>query len=125
MVHNRFTNNKGLPDFSVEMDREVDCWNKRFKMDCKEFQGKVTDNSIERASTSDQHMEKVISSFDNETKTHRPSGNHSRKSVVEDVKALSKKLKGSHVFHLFPVNLLGGINTASLKEWMQKKNKTL
>ena len=44
LVHNRFTNNKGLPDFSVEMDREVDHWNKRFKMDCKEFQGKVADN---------------------------------------------------------------------------------
>ena len=58
--------------------------------------------SIERASTSDQRMEEVISSFDNETKTHRPSGNHSRKSVVDDVKALSKKLKGSHVFHLYP-----------------------
>ena len=102
LVHKRFTNNKGLPDSNVEMDREVEHWNKCFKMDCKEFQGKVTNNSIEKASTSYQHMEEVISSFDNETETHRRSGNHSRKSVVDDVNTLSEQLKGSHVFHPYP-----------------------
>ena len=64
-------------------------------------------------------MEEVISSFDDETRTHRPSGNHSRRSIFDDVKALSEQLKCSHLFHLnsgrthsaflsFPVNLSGG-----------------
>ena len=132
MIHNRFTNNKGCLDSNVEMEREVEHWNKRFKTDCKEFHGKVTDKNIERASCSYQHIEDVTARFDKETRTHNPSGHHSRKSVVDDVKALAEQLKSRRLFqqdndgrsHLafpsFPINLLGGMDAASLKEWMQR-----
>jgi hypothetical protein len=135
LVHNRFTNNKGDIDSNVEMDREVEHWNKPFKMDCKEFHGKVTDNSIERASCSYQEVEKVLARFDIGTKTHSPSGKHSRKNILDDVRALSEQLKNSDLFREDPAgrshdaypgfskNLLGGIEAAALKEWMQKQIK--
>eukprot|EP00112_Aurelia_sp_Birch-Aquarium-sp1_P020421 Seg5264.1 transcript_id=Seg5264.1/GoldUCD/mRNA.D3Y31 product="hypothetical protein" protein_id=Seg5264.1/GoldUCD/D3Y31 len=125
---NRFTNNKGLIDANVEIDREVEHWNRIFKKDCKGFNGKVTDRSIERASTSYQSMERILSSFNRLADVHHQSGKHCCPSFGKDVLALSKQLQNEELFKqrpgrrhsaypAFPDNLFKD------QQWMPKKIK--
>jgi len=135
LIHNRFVNNKGEFDSNVEVDREVEHWNKVFKKDCKEFNGKVTDNSIERASTSYDAVQQALSRFDHATQTQKPSGKHTRRNVQEDVIALTEQMKSRKLFKLnpkgrkhdaypcFPKTLFNRIEAPKLKEWMQKQIK--
>ena len=46
----RFVNNCGKIDSNVEMDREMEHYNRAFKLDSKSFMGKVSEQSINRTS---------------------------------------------------------------------------
>ena len=50
LIWNRFVNNCGKIDSNVEMDREMEHYNRAFKLDCKSFMGKVSEQSINRRS---------------------------------------------------------------------------
>lgn len=134
LVFNRFVNNKGRADSNVEIDREVEHWNKLFKMDCREFNGKVTPKSIDRASCSYQSVDAILTAFDHCSNVHRPSGRHTRKNVTEDVTALAEQLKSQCLFKIkpgrkyqaypsFPKNQFSRLDVPLLKEWMIQKLK--
>ena len=134
LMFNRFTNNRGLLDSNVEIDREVEHWNKTFKMDCKEFNGKITPKSIQRASCSYQSVENILSTFDESTDIHRPSGRHENINTKADVISLAEQFKGHDLFKykpgrtygpyiVVPENLFSQIDVPLLKEWMISKIK--
>lgn len=136
LVWNRFINSTGKVDKNKEIDRAVEHWNKLFKLDCREFQGKITDESIKRASTSYQEMEAVMKIFDSVNNVKKPSGKHRKRNTNSDVIALSQQLIKEEVFGekpgrchsafpTFPSHILAAIDVPVLKEWMLKKLKHL
>ena len=62
-------------------------------MDCKEFNGKITPKSIQRASCSYQSVENILSTFDESTDIHRPSGRHENINTKADVISLAEQFK--------------------------------
>ena len=132
LTWNRFVNTRGETSSNKEMDRTVEHWNKLFKLDCRDFQGKVTEKSIERASQSYQAMETVISRFDQSCQMKGHSGKHTKANTDDDIIALSQQLINSQVFDVqpgrfhtsfpsYPQNVFSQIDVPLLKEWMLNK----
>ena len=97
LVWNRTNNSRGLVDSNVENDRTVEHHNKYFKMDCKDFQGKVTSKSIARASQSYSNMNDLMGRYDNETATRKPSGKHTKPDNSGDIRDLCKQMKQRNI----------------------------
>ena len=95
---NRFVNNKGHPDTNVELDRELEHRNKFVKEDLKAFNGKVTNQAIERCSHTYNIMQEIISNFDLSTEIKKPSGNHTRPDWESDVRELAKQFVEEELF---------------------------
>ena len=119
-------------DSNKEIDRAVERWNKLFKLDCKEFHGKVTEKNISTASNSYQSMEDIVSYFDTSAGIRTPSGKHMKASADEDIFSLSRQFVNNEVFSFkvgrcrkaFPsytCNILCYIDIRLLKEWILKK----
>ena len=132
LVWNRFVNTRGETDSNKEMDRNVEHWNKLFKLDCREFHGKVTDKSIQRASCSYQAMEELISNFEESVNIPHQSGKHTKANTNDDILALSEQLIESDIFSckpgrshqafpFYPGNVFQQMDIPLLKEWMLKK----
>ncbi len=134
LVWNRFIDSTGKVDNNKEIDRAVEHWKKLFKLDCREFQGKITDENIKRASNSYQEMEAAMNNFDTVNNVKKPSGKHRKRITNSDIIALSQQLIKGEVFRekpgrchsafpTFPSNIFAGIDVPVLKEWMSKKLK--
>ena len=132
LVYNRFVNNAGKEDSNVEIDREVEHWNKKFKKDCKEFNGKVTSKSIERASNAYQSVDFVLKNFDKCAGIKSSSGAHTKANVEDDTKKLGKQFIANDIFSCvpgrrhssfprYPKNIFQLINVPDLKQWMLSK----
>ena len=85
-------------DSNKEIDRTVEHWNKLFKLDCKEFHGKVTHESISKANNSYHSMEDIVSCFDSSSGIRTPSGKHTKANTDEDIVSLSRQFVNNEVF---------------------------
>ena len=103
LVYSSFVNRAGKIESNFEIDREVEHWNKKFKMDCKEIHGKITSKCIERGSNAYQDL--LLKNDDNEVGVKRISGRHTKPNVETDTKNLAKhfiaRKKGVHMKYSF------------------------
>eukprot|EP00112_Aurelia_sp_Birch-Aquarium-sp1_P020528 Seg5310.2 transcript_id=Seg5310.2/GoldUCD/mRNA.D3Y31 product="hypothetical protein" protein_id=Seg5310.2/GoldUCD/D3Y31 len=134
LVWNRFINNKGKVDTNVEVDRTVEHKNKDFKMDCKDFQGKLTSSSIKRASESFDAISRLVHNFDYLTSTRVPSGKHTRPDMSKDITDLAnqfvehdifsfKPAREHRAFPSFPQSILQKLDTETLRDWMTSRTE--
>ena len=134
LVWNRTNNTRGKVDSNVENDRIVEHHNKTFKLDCRDFQGKVTSKSITRASHSYNVMNNIMDKCDHELHVKKPSGKHFKPNIESDVKALAKQFGSRNIFtkqlgrsyKAFPSfnrHLLEGLDMPLLVEWIDDKVK--
>lgn len=134
LVWNRTNNTQGKIDSNVENDRTVEHHVKTFKMDCKDFQGKVSSKSIQRASHSYNQMNKVMDSFDKAASLKKPSGRHSKPDISNDIRDLSRQFVAKKIFEYIPgrehqafpgfkKNVLEQIDTVAVSKWMKEKLK--
>lgn len=132
VIWNRFVNNRGNVDSNVEMDRTVEHENRAFKQDCKGFMGKVSDKSITRSSCSYQHIEEVISNYDEISLVKNMSGKHCTPNTHEEVVELALDFNDIRIFGdipgrchkafpSFPKTILQTIDPLTLKQWMIEK----
>eukprot|EP00111_Clytia_hemisphaerica_P014962 TCONS_00044050-protein len=126
---NRTVNNTGRYDGNVELDRELEHRNKYAKEELKHFQGKLTDQSIERVSRSYDKMREIVGKFDTEANVSNPSGKHTTPDWKADVLELAEQFQSSNLFQsdpngrahkrfpAFPKNVFNGIDATSCKNW--------
>ena len=98
LVWNRTTNCRGQIDTNVENDRTCEHHVKSFKMDCKEFHGKVTSKSIHRASCSYTGINQLMETYKKEICLKMPSGKHINKDTQKDVEAFAKQFINHKLF---------------------------
>ena len=89
LVYNRFVNRAGKIESNVEINRELGHWNKKFKLDYKEFNEKITSKSIKRASNAYQYIDLLLKNDDNEVGVKRISSSHTKPNVETDTKKLA------------------------------------
>ena len=134
LCYNRFVNNAGKADTNVKIDRDVEHYNKKFKLDCKDFHGKITSNSIERSSNSYQSVDEILRNFDKTAKIHSSSGQHVKLNQDEDTMKLSKQFISHRIFDIvqgrrhstfpkYPKNIFQLVDIPELKQWMASKIK--
>jgi hypothetical protein len=99
---NRLVNHCGKVDSNLEMDREVEHHNRAFKLDCRSFMGKVTDNSTSRSSCSYQQTEDLLAIYDKCSNVKTMSGKHPQPNMHKDVEELATDLYSAHILLLFP-----------------------
>lgn len=131
LVWERSVNNRGKLDTNSELDREMEHRNRSFKLDCKDFQGKLTDKSIMRASYSYNRVDLILQNHDTKCSIFRPSGRHRSRDCKDDVIQLAKQYSKMEIFGIqpgryhmafpgFPKNILMKIYVLMLKDWMKK-----
>ena len=135
IVHNRFTNNKGNINSNVEIDREMEHWNKKVKMDVKDFNGNISERSIDRAAHSYQGVDECLSAYDKFSNVKKPSGRHSTSNHRDDVLSLAEQFNSREIFKnhedgryheafpTYPKNLFQQIDVMELKDWMISRVK--
>ena len=132
IVHNRFVNTIGGPNTNKEMDRTVEHANKSAKKDIKQFNGKVTSDSIKRSATSFQATQRVVTAFDTHSGLKKQSSKRTEKDVSEDTKALAKQFIKQKLFKKtpgrkykcfpqFPKDIFDMTDIRSLKHWIKDK----
>jgi len=133
---NRFVNNLGKPDSNVELDRELEHRNKYVKEDLGQYQGKVTEKSLERCSKTYDTLQKIVNHFDEETGLNAPSGKHTSADWKDDVLKLAAQYteakivenlpgRSHNCFPDFPTNYLHKLQSNKFKTWMYEKLQEL
>lgn len=93
LIWNRFVNHQGAIDTNHAMDLDIEHDNKSFKNDCHFYRGEITDKSIDRESRSMEKSDAILYNFDKITSVKKPSGQHTRMSIEEDIMLLVEHIK--------------------------------
>ena len=93
LIWNRFVNHQGAIDANHAMDLDIEHDNKSFKNDCHFYRGEITDKSIDRESRSMEKSDAILYNFDKITSVKKPSGQHTRMSIEEDIMLLVEHIK--------------------------------
>ena len=95
---NRFVNTKGKAGGNIPIDLFMEHCNRPLKLDDSTFRGEFTEKTLQRLSRCTNVTEAIVHQFDNETKTHKPSGKHTKVDTTDDILTLIKALHGKKVF---------------------------
>lgn len=131
IIWNRSVNNTGKADGNVELDRELEHRNKYAKNDLRDYQGKVTEKSIKRCSTTYDKVKNIVERFDAVSQVHEESGKHTKPNWNADVLELTQQYKHAKLFvntagryHSkfpgMPQNYLSKLNILCFKKWSSK-----
>ena len=134
LTWNRFVNTKGKVDTNVELDRHLEHHNNYVKTDLSQYQGKITDKSIERCSRSYKKMQVIVENFDKQLGVKEPSGRHTQVDWEDDVRQLVEQFVRAEIFTFipgrnhsrfpgFPKSFLSTLDLLSFKKWIYKKLK--
>ncbi|XP_011679955.2 uncharacterized protein LOC105445739 [Strongylocentrotus purpuratus] len=130
LTWNRFVNKEGKADTNKEVDRENEHQNKVLKGECKQFNGKISEASVERVSHSAQEIEEILVTCDNVSHVQRKKGLHAGKDTTGDVQKLAtamhkerifqeKQSRRHHAFPSYPKNPLTQLDLPDLQRWMK------
>ena len=133
LIWNRFVNTKGFVDSNVELDRHLEHLNKYVKMELATYQGKLTEKSIRRCSSSYSKMHSVMKEFDEQLSIVPPSGKHKAAQWEDDVRKLAEQYINANLFDFkkgrfhskfpgFPVSYPAYLNVGQFKIWINLKN---
>ena len=86
-------NHQGAIDTNHAMDLDIEHDNKSSKNDCHFYRGEITDKSIDRESRSMEKSDAILYNFDKITSVKKPSGQHTRMSIEEDIMLLVEHIK--------------------------------
>ena len=102
LTWNRFVNTKGGIDANVQLDRHLEHHNYYVKADLSQYQGKLTEISIERCSRSYKKLETVVENIDAQLLVKEPSGRHTSVDWVGDVNKLAEQFINGDIFAHVP-----------------------
>ena len=91
LTWNRLVNAKGGIDTNVELDRHLEHHNNYVKADLSQYQGKLTEKSIERCSRSYKKLQTVAENIDAQLLVKEPSGRHTPVDWVDDMNKLTEQ----------------------------------
>ena len=133
LTWNRFVNTKGGIDTNVELDRHLEHHNNYVKADLSQYQGKLTEKSIERCSRLYKKFQTVVENIDPQLLVKEPSGRHTPVDWVDDVNKLAEQFINADIFaHVpgifyhthfpgFHKSCLSSIDLLAMKRWVYAK----
>ena len=132
LTWNRFVNTKGGIDTNVELERHLEHHNNYVKTDLSQYQGKLTENSIERCSRLYKKLQTVVENIYAQLLVKEPSGCHTPVDWVNDVNKLAEQFINAVIFaHVpgryhtqfagFRKSCLSLIDLLAMKRWVYAK----
>ena len=132
LTWNRFVNTKGGINTNVELDRHLEHHNNYVKADLSQYQGKLTEKSMERCSRSYKKLQTVVENIDAQLLVKEPSGRHTPVDWVDDVNKLAEQFINADIFAYvpgryhtqfpgFPKSCLSSIDLLAMKRWVYAK----
>ena len=132
LTWNRFVNTKGSIDTNVELDRHLEHHNNYVKTDLAQYQGKITEKSIQRCSRSYKKMQDIVENIDTQLGVKEPSGRHTAVNWEDDVRSLAEQFINAEIFKCvpgrshsrfpgFPKSCLSSLDLLAFKRWIYEK----